>query len=405
MSLARIERLLDALGAPQRALPPCIHVAGTNGKGSTVAFLRAMAEAAGRRVHVYTSPHLVRFSERIRVAGALPADEALADLLEEVERANAGAPITFFEITTAAAFLAFARVPADLVLLEVGMGGRLDATNVVPQPLVSVITPISFDHMDYLGDTLAAIAGEKAGIVKPGIPVVVGAQPPEAAAVIAARARDLGAPLFRCGQEWDFAIGAAGLAYRGVAERALPRPALPGPHQYANAATAIAVAETLPGGMRLPDGALAAGLRDAIWPARLQRLTHGPLLAALPAGCELWLDGGHNEDGARAIADWARDIADGTPLDLVMALRATKRAEPVFAALRPVARRLICAGNPADPVAAAPEQLRDAARAVGFVDAAAAPDVAAALRLLHAPHRVLICGSLYLAGAVLAENG
>jgi len=405
MSLARIERLLDALGAPQRALPPCIHVAGTNGKGSTVAFLRAMAEAAGRRVHVYTSPHLVRFSERIRVAGALPADEALADLLEEVERANAGAPITFFEITTAAAFLAFARVPADLVLLEVGMGGRLDATNVVPQPLVSVITPISFDHMDYLGDTLAAIAGEKAGIVKPGIPVVVGAQPPEAAAVIAARARDLGAPLFRCGQEWDFAIGAAGLAYRGVAERALPRPALPGPHQYANAATAIAVAETLPGGMRLPDAALAAGLRDAIWPARLQRLTHGPLLAALPAGCELWLDGGHNEDGARAIADWARDIADGTPLDLVMALRATKRAEPVFAALRPVARRLICAGNPADPVAAAPEQLRDAARAVGFVDAAAAPDVAAALRLLHAPHRVLICGSLYLAGAVLAENG
>ena len=394
MSLARIERLLDALGAPQRALPPCIHVAGTNGKGSTVAFLRAMAEAAGRRVHVYTSPHLVRFSERIRVAGALPADEALADLLEEVERANAGAPITFFEITTAAAFLAFARVPADLVLLEVGMGGRLDATNVVPQPLVSVITPISFDHMDYLGDTLAAIAGEKAGIVKPGIPVVVGAQPPDAAAVIAARARDLGAPLFRCGQEWDFAIGAAGLAYRGVAERALPRPALPGPHQYANAATAIAVAETLPGGMRLPDAALAAGLRDAIWPARLQRLTHGPLLAALPAGCELWLDGGHNEDGARAIADWARDIADGTPLDLVMALRATKRAEPVFAALRPVARRLICAGNPADPVAAAPEQLRDAARAVGFVDAAAAPDVAAALRLLHAPHRVLICGSL-----------
>lgn len=405
MSLARIERLLDALGAPQRALPPCIHVAGTNGKGSTVAFLRAMAEAAGRRVHVYTSPHLVRFSERIRVAGALPADEALADLLEEVERANAGAPITFFEITTAAAFLAFARVPADLVLLEVGMGGRLDATNVVPQPLVSVITPISFDHMDYLGDTLAAIAGEKAGIVKPGIPVVVGAQPPEAAAVIAARARDLGAPLFRCGQEWDFAIGAAGLAYRGVAERALPRPALPGPHQYANAATAIAVAETLPGGMRLPDAALAAGLRDAIWPARLQRLTHGPLLAALPAGCELWLDGGHNEDGARAIADWARDIADGTPLDLVMALRATKRAEPVFAALRPVARRLICAGNPADPVAAAPEQLRDAARAVGFADAAAAPDVAAALRLLHAPRRVLICGSLYLAGAVLAENG
>jgi dihydrofolate synthase/folylpolyglutamate synthase len=405
MSLARIERLLDALGAPQRALPPCIHVAGTNGKGSTVAFLRAMAEAAGRRVHVYTSPHLVRFNERIRVAGALLADAALADLLEEVERANAGAPITFFEITTAAAFLAFARAPADLVLLEVGMGGRLDATNVVPQPMVSVITPISLDHMDYLGDTLAEIAGEKAGIIKPGVPVVVGAQAPEAAAVIAARARDLGAPLFRRGHEWDFAIGAAGFAYRGVAERALPRPALPGPHQYANAATAAAAAETLPGGLRLPDAALAAGIRDATWPARLQRLTQGPLLAALPSGCELWLDGGHNEDGARAIADWARDIADGTPLDLVMALRATKRAEPVFAALRPVARRLVCAGNPADAVAAAPEQLRDAARAVGFADAAAAPDVAAALRLLDAPRRVLICGSLYLAGVVLAENG
>ena len=404
MSLARVERLLAALGAPQDAIGPTIHVAGTNGKGSTVAYLRAMAEAAGLRVHAYTSPHLVRFNERIRVAGTLVEDAELEDLLAEVERVNAGAPITFFEITTVAAFLAFARKPADLTLLEVGMGGRLDATNVVRAPTVSVITPVSFDHMDYLGDTIAAIAGEKAGIVKPGVPVVVAPQPPDAATAIAARARALGAPMFRAGQEWRFEATPGGLAYRGVETRALPAPALAGLHQFANAATAVAAAEMLPGRLRLAPAAIAAGIAAAIWPARLQRLTRGPLPELLPPGCELWLDGGHNEDGARAIADWARSQRDDVPLDIVVALRATKRAEPVLAALGAVAHRLVCVGNPADPVASPPAALVAAARAIGLDQVREAPDVAAGLRALAAPRRVLICGSLYLAGAVLADN-
>ncbi len=405
MSLARVEHLLRALGSPQDAIGPTIHVAGTNGKGSTVAYLRAIAEAAGLRVHAYTSPHLVRFNERIRVGGELIADDTLEALLAEVERANGESPITFFEITTAAAFLAFARQKADLTLLEVGLGGRLDATNVIGAPTVSVVTPVSFDHMDYLGDTLAAIAGEKAGIIKPGVPVVVAPQLPEAAAVIAARARDLGAPMFRAGREWSFAATQGGLAYRGVENRALPAPSLPGAHQLVNAATAVAAVEMLPGDLRPGAAAVAAGIAAAQWPARLQRLTTGTLIAALPSGCELWLDGGHNEDGAKAIADWARGLTDGAPLDIVLALRTTKRAEPILAALRPVARHLVCVGNPADPVASPPGALAAAARAAGLGPVLEAPDVAAGLRLLAAPRRVLICGSLYLAGAVLAENG
>ncbi len=405
MSLDRVRRLLADLGDPQAAIAPVVHVAGTNGKGSTVAYLRAIAEAAGRRVHVYTSPHLVRFNERIRVAGTPIDDEVLIALLEEVERVNAGRPITFFEITTVAAFLAFARAPADLTLLEVGMGGRLDATNVIGPPLVSVITPVSFDHMEYLGDTLARIAAEKAGILKPGVPVVLAPQAPEAEAAITARARELAAPMYRAGREWRIAARADGLDYRGVATRALPLPALPGPHQAGNAATAVAAIEMLPGRFAIPPGAVAAGLRTAEWPARLQRLRRGPLVEALPDGCELWLDGGHNEDGARAIAAWARTLDDGRPLDIVLALRSTKRAAPIFAALAPVARRIVCAGNPQDAVAMAPAQLRAEAHAAGVTQARDAPDVAAALGLLDSPRRVLICGSLYLAGAVLAENG
>jgi dihydrofolate synthase/folylpolyglutamate synthase len=405
MSLARVERLLQALGSPQDALGPMIHVAGTNGKGSTVAYLRAIAEAAGLKVHAYTSPHLVRFNERIRVAGDLIDDAALASLLAEVERANDGAPITFFEITTVAAFLAFARTPADITLLEVGMGGRLDATNVVREPAVTVITPISFDHMEYLGDTLSAIAGEKAGILKPGVPAVIAPQPAEAAAAIAARATACGAPLFRAGHEWRFDASPGGLAYSGVGSFALPVPPLPGAHQFVNAATAVAATEMLPGGLRFSASAIAAGIAGAQWPARLQRLTRGPLVAALPPGCELWLDGGHNEDGARAIADWARSRDGDVPLDIVLALRATKRAAPILAALRPVARELVCVGNPADAVASSPEALAAAARDAGIGQLRTAVDVEAGLRLLEAPQRVLICGSLYLAGAVLAENG
>ncbi|MBL8700260.1 MAG: bifunctional folylpolyglutamate synthase/dihydrofolate synthase [Alphaproteobacteria bacterium] len=404
MSLDRVRALLADLGDPQDRLPPVIHVAGTNGKGSTVAYLRAMAEAGGFKVHAYTSPHLVRFAERIRVAGALIDDDALIAILQEVERVNAGRPITFFEITTVAAFLAFARAPADLTLLEVGMGGRLDATNVVRHPLIDAIAPISFDHMDYLGDTIAAIAGEKAGIMKPGVPVAIGPQPADAAAVFDARAVALGSPLFRFDREWRIARDGDGLRYEGVHRRALPLPALAGPHQALNAGLAVAVAEMLPGRLRLSDAEIAAGLQRAEWPARLQRLVRGPLVDALPPGCELWLDGGHNEDGARVIAEWARGMADGRPLDMIVALRSTKRAEPFFARLAPVVRRLVCAGNPADSVATPPAQLAAAARRAGIAEVHAATDVTAATALLPGATRVLVCGSLYLAGAVLAEN-
>src|SRR5947208_1337665 len=295
LSLGRIERLLAALGNPQDRLPPVIHIAGTNGKGSTVATLRACLEAAVYRVHVYTSPHLVRFHERIRLAGQLIKEDSLLALLEECERANAGAPITFFEITTAAAFLAFARVPADIVLLETGLGGRLDTTNVVRHPAVAAITPVSLDHQAFLGDTVAAIAGEKAGILKPGVPAVIGPQPDDAAGVIEARAAAIGAPLYRWQKEWRCdpqpPPAAGGMRYEGGRWRLdLPLPALAGLHQTANAGTAIACLEQL-SGFSLPASAISDGLRHIDWPARLQRLTRGPLVAMLPAGSELWLDG------------------------------------------------------------------------------------------------------------------
>jgi dihydrofolate synthase/folylpolyglutamate synthase len=409
MSLDRIRRLLADLGDPQERIAPVIHVAGTNGKGSTVAYLRAIAEAAGLRAHVYTSPHLVRFNERIRLAGALIDDDALGAILEEVERVNAGAPITFFEITTVAAFVAFARAPADLTLLEVGMGGRLDATNLVRQPLASVITPVSFDHMDYLGDTLGAIAGEKAGILKPGVPAAVAAQPVEADAAIARRAREIGAPLFRHGREWRVTPHGSGFAYAGVRRLELPMPALAGPHQIANAATAIAAIDLLPGRIAIDAEAIGRGLQQVEWPARLQRLTRGPLVASLEKATELWLDGAHNDDGARVVADWVRSLGNGATIDLVVALRSTKRAAGFFAALAPVTRRLVACGNAADHLATPPEALALAARAAGIADVATAPDVGAAIRRLadrsDPPLRVLICGSLYFAGAVLAENG
>jgi dihydrofolate synthase/folylpolyglutamate synthase len=294
LALDRIERLLAALGNPQDALPPVIHVAGTNGKGSTVATLRACLEAAGFRVHVFTSPHLVRFNERIRIAGTLIDDATLADLLEECERANLGAPITFFEVTTTAAFLAFARTPADFTLLEVGLGGRHDTTNVVRRPLVTAITPVSLDHQAFLGDTIAQIAGEKAGILKPSVPAVIGPQLAEAERVIEARAAALGAPLYRWQREWRAEERAGGMRYEGGRWHLdLPLPSLPGAHQLANAGTAIACLEQLAGGS-LSATAIADGLRHIDWPARLQRLQRGPLVEILPRGWELWLDGGHN---------------------------------------------------------------------------------------------------------------
>ena len=308
LSLGRIEGLLAALGNPQDRLPPVIHVAGTNGKGSTVATLRACLEAGGWRVHAYTSPHLVRFHERIRLAGELIGEDRLILLLEECEGANRGAPITYFEITTAAALLAFARVPADFVLLETGLGGRLDATNVVKHPAATAITPISLDHQAFLGDTIAAIAGEKAGILKAGAPAVIGPQMPEAAAVFDARAAEIGAPLYRFGREWRCMADNGGMRYEGPHWRCdLPLPSLLGGHQIVNSGAAIACLEQLTA-FPIAADTIAQGLRHIDWPARLQRLGRGPLSEALPEGWELWLDGGHNPGAgevlAAAVSSW-----------------------------------------------------------------------------------------------------
>jgi dihydrofolate synthase / folylpolyglutamate synthase len=408
LSLDRVRRLLADLGNPQDRLPPVVHVAGTNGKGSTVAYLRAIAEAAGYRVHVYTSPHLVRFNERIRVAGAIIDDALLGELLAEVERINAGRPITFFEVTTAAAFIAFARIPADIVLLEVGLGGRLDATNVIDRPAVSAITPISFDHPDFLGDSLRKIAFEKAGILKQGVPAVIAAQPAEAATVVESCAATIGAPLFRAGHAWRVEPGEDGFRYVGRATLGLKLPALPGRHQIDNAGLAIAAVERL-AAFRIEPEHIAAGLQRVEWPARLQRLTRGPLVALLPPGGELHLDGGHNESGGAALADWASRLRDGKPLDVVLAMRSTKAADAFLAHLAPHVRRLRCLSYAGETGWLAAETLATLARKAGIADAAVVGDPDAALRDLVArsaePARILICGSLYFAGHILAANG
>jgi len=411
LSLDRIRRLMADLGDPQDRLPPVVHVTGTNGKGSTVAYVRAIAEAAGYRVHAYTSPHLVRFNERIRLAGELIPDSTLAAILEEVERINAGQPITFFEVTTAAAFLAFAETPADLVVLEVGLGGRLDATNLVKKPVVSAITPISLDHMQYLGDTITRIAAEKAGIIKPEVPAVIGPQPDEALAVLRDAGRAAGAPLHIFGEDWHVELDADGFHYRGDETLRLPRPALPGRHQVGNAGIAVAVAERLrAAGFTLSDAHIRAGIAGAVWPARLQRLTRGPLVAMLRPGMELYLDGGHNEGGGKVLADWAAEQRDGKPLDIVCGMLSTKKPDRFLAQLAPHVRRFRAITVPGEELMLPAETVAVAARAVGIADVATAADFHAAVADLAAasegPSRILICGSLAaLCGAVLRENG
>jgi len=411
LELVRIERLLEALGSPQRKLPPAVHVAGTNGKGSLVAYLRAMAEAAGYRVHVYTSPHLVRFNERIRVAGRLIEDDALDAILTECEAANQEKPITFFEITTAAAYLAFSRVPADLAVIEVGLGGRHDATNVI-DPVLSAITPIGYDHTGFLGDKLEGIAAEKAGILKHAVPGVVGRQREVSARVIADEASKLAAPLFRMGREWQVTPTSAGFRYESdLLGLDLPAPALVGAHQIDNAATAVACIERLrTAQFRIDDAAVAQGLASVDWPARLQKLSRGPLVEAVPPGGELWLDGGHNEDCgialARQAAEWAKEPAP-LPLYLIFGMLTTKDAAGF---LRPLARHARSArAVPIEGHAAYTPQESCARAADVGLDCVPANDIGAALEDLlatqPAPMRILICGSLYVAGEVLARNG
>lgn len=410
LSLGRMQRLLAALGHPERALPPTIHVAGTNGKGSTIAFLRAMLEAAGQRVHVYTSPHLVRFHERIRLAGELVDEARLVAAFEACEAANAGEPITVFEIATAAALLLFSHTPADVLLLEVGLGGRFDATNVIDAPAACVITPVSIDHVEFLGDSLRQIAGEKAGVLKPGAPAIIGWQEPDALDVIERQARRVGATLIVAGRDFEGAGEHGRLVYedaRGLLD--LPAPRLAGRHQIGNATTAVAVIRTL--FPDLPIAAIEQGVRDASWPARMQLLSRGALANRAPKGAELWLDGGHNVSGGQALAQAMGELEDKSPRPLVL-ICASLSTKDTSGFLRPfagLAREAVAVPIPGEHQSRGAEEVAGAARAEGIA-ASTAPDVATALDKLAARDwdvapRILICGSLYLAGEVLRENG
>lgn len=406
LSLERIERLLVDLGHPEERLPPVIHVAGTNGKGSTIAYLRALLEAAGKRVHVYNSPHLVRFNERIRLAGTLVSTRRLNQALERVEQVNAGKPITFFEITTAAALTLFAETPADYLLLETGMGGTYDTTNVVARPIGVVITPIDLDHQGFLGNTIAEIAVSKAGILKRGSPAVIGLQQPEGHDVVDRAARRLGIrPLYQ-GEDFHGAEQDGRLVFQdelGLID--LPPPALLGAHQFDNAALAIAAVRHFD--LPVDAAALETGLRSVRWPARITPLT-GKLRDLLLPGAELWLDGGHNPHGAAALA---RSFAElnkrrHLPLVLVVGMMNTRAPAEFLAHFKGLANEVLTVTIPGEANAHKAAYLAEEARKLGF-PARPMRSVTSALKSAATvpSARVLICGSLYLAGDVLARNG
>jgi len=415
LSLERIERLLAALDHPERNLPPVIHVAGTNGKGSTIAFTRGILEAAGKRVHVYSSPHLVRFNERFRLGkaggGVLVGDAELSAALQECERANGGAPITVFEITTAAGMLLFARHPADLMLMEVGLGGRLDATNVIEHPLATVVTRIAMDHVDFLGDTIEKIAQEKAGILKRNTPAIIAAQARDALAVIERQAARLHAPLKIAGEDFTATEERGRLVYQDEAGLLdLPSPKLYGRHQFENAGLAIATLRSIRP-LKIAPAAYESGMVKADWPARLQRLSAGRLVGLAPAGSELWLDGGHNPDGGRAVAATLADLEErvSRPLVLIVGMLANKDCAGFLSNFTGLARRMIAVPVPAAENSRTAEAVADAARAIGL-PATSRDNLDEALEAvrkldLEPPPRVLITGSLYLAGEVLRQNG
>jgi dihydrofolate synthase/folylpolyglutamate synthase len=414
LSLGRMHRLLAALGHPEHRLPPVIHIAGTNGKGSVTATMRAILEASGKRCHVYTSPHLVSFNERIRLGsdGRYVSDPVLYEALHRCEEANGGEEITFFEITTAAALLLFAEHPADILLLEVGLGGRLDATNVIDDPLATVITPVSMDHEKFLGDDLAVIAAEKAGIIKPGVPVICAAQEDDALATISRQAARNRAPLKIFGQDFVAQADQGRMAYQDEDELIdLPMPVLGGRHQFANAGLAIAA---LKDAGLLPDEAtVAQGLRTVNWPGRLQPITHGALVDMCPEGSEIWLDGGHNPGAGLSVAQFMGEQEERAPrpLYLVAGMLTTKDPIGFFRPFDGLVRHVGTVPIMTTSTGRSPEDLADLARCAGLeatpfqsLDAALA-DVAACAAEDGEPPRILICGSLYLAGEVLARSG
>ena len=415
LSLERMQRLLDALGNPQERMAPAIHVAGTNGKGSVSAFLRSVYQSSGYRAHSYTSPHLVRFNERFRLGkvggGVFVTDDQLRAALDHCERVNGGEPITIFEIETAAAFHLFAEHPADVVLLEVGLGGRLDATNVINAPLASVITPIGIDHIEFLGDTLIKIAAEKAGIIKKNVPVVCAEQTAEATAVIEQAAKHARAPLHAATQDWHVNVEHGRLVYsdeRGLLDLSAPR--LFGRHQFDNAGLAIATLRAIDF-LKLEPSAFEQGIARAEWPARMQRLTSGRLVDAAPKDAEVWLDGGHNPDGGRVVADALGDLEErvSRPLVVVVGMMGNKDAGGFLANFAGQTRHIIAVRIPDQDNAMPPDVLADSARQLGM-RVETAVSVEAALRAIaklayDVPPRILITGSLYLAGHVLAENG
>jgi dihydrofolate synthase/folylpolyglutamate synthase len=414
LSLGRVTRLLAKLGNPHKALPPVVHVAGTNGKGSVTAYLQAMLQAAGKRVHVYTSPHLVRFHERIALAGADGVthpigEDDLVDVLARTQAVNDGDDITQFEITTAAAFLAFAEHPADALLLEVGLGGRLDATNVIDRPALTVLTPISLDHADKLGSSVEKIAAEKAGILKRGVTSIVSQQDESVLEVIEREAARVGAELIVWGRDYD-AYEQRGRLVVQQSDRLLdlPLPSLLGRHQIINAGTAVAAALALDDGLRIDEAAIERGLSTARWPARMQRLDGGPLVSLLRPGSELWLDGGHNPAAGLFLAQTLADFEERSPkpLYLVIGMLGLKDPAGFLSPFRGLARHVIGVPIPgAHEAPFSPEALAEVAQSVSL-SAEAAASVEAALKRIDAldggPKRILITGSLYLAGHVLA---
>ena len=415
LTLDRMWRILEKLDHPERNIPPVIHVAGTNGKGSTIAFLRAILEAAGLCVHAYTSPHLVRFNERFRLGriggGVLVSDDQLGAALDHCERANGGEPITIFEIETAAAFRLFSEHQADVLLLEVGLGGRLDATNVIDKPLASVISPIGMDHLEFLGDTLSKIATEKAGIIKPNVPVICAEQLPEATAVIEQIAKRARAPLHAATQDWHVNVERGRLVYqdeRGLLDLAAPR--LFGRHQFDNAGLAIATLRAIET-FKIEPSAFEQGMARAEWPARMQRLTSGKFFSIAPPNSEVWLDGGHNPDGGRVVAAALGDLEERVPRPLVViaGMMGNKDAGGFLANFAGLTRHIIAVRIPDQDNAMSPDVLADAARTLGLrVETAISVEAALksiAMLSYETPPRILITGSLYLAGHVLAENG